>query len=192
LSTIEYSVLDLVLELCCSVWNLCLICFVFPLFPCRAVAGVSSGLPILFSCFGSLSHASTVVVSRVYSLATSVLHGSTAPCWVSSSDLLVGFHFLGLSFSICRSQRLRARSAFLLIILLILGLSLFDLLWSVHCSAVAVSSFLLALVAHRSSVQTCVKLSVRSHLVQGVSQSPFPLSAGVGIQRFSCSVGLVR
>jgi hypothetical protein len=30
----------------------------------------------------------------VYSLATYVLHGSTAPCWVSHSDLLVGFHFL--------------------------------------------------------------------------------------------------
>jgi hypothetical protein len=96
--------------------------------PCRAVAGVSSGLPILFSCLGPLSHASTVVVSRFYSLATSVLHGSTAPCWVSRSNLLVGFHFLGLSFSICRSHRLRARSAFLLIILLIRRLSLFDLL----------------------------------------------------------------
>jgi hypothetical protein len=92
-----------------------------------------------------------MVVSRFYSLATSVLHGSTAPCWVSRSDLLVGFRFLGLSFSICRSQRLRARSAFLLIILLIRRLSLFDPLWLVRCSAIVVSSFLLALVAHRSS-----------------------------------------
>jgi hypothetical protein len=80
--------------------NLCPICFIFPLFPCRAVAGVSSGLPILFSCFVPLSHANTVVVSRFYSLATSVLHGSNALCWVSRSDLLVGFHFLDFLSSI--------------------------------------------------------------------------------------------
>jgi hypothetical protein len=84
------------------------------------------------------------------------------------------------------------RTVSLLIILLIRRLSLFDSLWLVRCSAIVVSSFLLALVTHRSSARTCVKLSVWSHPVQGTSQSPFPLSVGVGTQRFSCSVGSIR
>jgi hypothetical protein len=75
--------------------------------------------------------------------------------------------------------------------LLIRRLSLFDSLWPVRCSAVVVSSFLLALVTHRSSARTCVKLSVWSHPMQGTSQSSFPLSVGVRTQRFSCSVGSV-
>jgi hypothetical protein len=77
--------------------NLCSICFIFPLFTCTAVAGVSSGLPILFSCFVPLSHASTVVVSRfillllMFSMVPPLRAGFLAQiCWS-------GFIFLTFS-----------------------------------------------------------------------------------------------
>jgi hypothetical protein len=145
-----------------------------------------------FLCSRAEQWPASVVDCQFYSVASCLC----SPCFLHS---VLGFSLRSagrVSFSWFKFFDLPVlepeSTVSLLIILLIRRLSLFDSLWPVRCSAVVVSSFLLALVTHRSSARTCVKLSVWSHPVQGTSQSPFPLSVGVGTQRFSCSVGSVR
>jgi hypothetical protein len=149
--------------LCCLARNLFWICFFVPLFPCRPVASVS-GFLILYSCFMPLSHTSIAAVTQSYFLPASVLRVSTAPCWISHSDLLVAFHFLGSSFF--DSPISTPKSAVSFPADYFADSSTFSLRFSLAGALFSCCHFLIPacavsapgerLVAHRSSSRSCV------------------------------------